>query len=137
MANSPTTSTRHKHKTTPPITKSDTRQLRRITRLRNTAKNMLPKQNTEAPTTIDTTPTTQTRTHATKILQLSDPPELQDIPTLCHNAIAVIINKANRKLTDSLRKKEDQLYKKSPKHYHNNLKTAAGFQPNAKSQPKL
>ena len=121
----------------PPITKSDTRQLRRITRLRNTAKNMLPKPDTEAPPTTDPARNTKTRTQATKILQLSDPPELQDIPTLCHNAIAAIINKANRKLTNSLQKKEDQLYKKSPKRYHNNLKTTAGLQPNAKDQPKL
>ena len=120
-----------------PIRKSDTRQLKRITRLRNTAKNMLPKPNTDAPTTINTSHTTHTRTHATKILQLTDPPELQDIPSLCHNAIAAIVNKANKKLSKSLRKKEDQLYIKSPKRYHNNLKTTAGLQPNAKDQPKL
>jgi len=33
--------------------------------------------------------------------------------------------------------KEDVLYKKSPKRYHNNLKTAAGLQPRAKDQPNL
>jgi hypothetical protein len=48
-----------------------------------------------------------------------------------------MINKANRKLVDSLRKKKDQLSKKIPKRYHNNLKTAADLQPNAKDQPKL
>jgi endonuclease/exonuclease/phosphatase family metal-dependent hydrolase len=99
----------------PFITKSDTRQLKRISRLRNAAKNMLPKPNTNAPTAPDTTRTTQTRTHATEVLQLADPPPLEDIPALCHRAITAIINKANRKLTNSLRKKEDQLYKKSPK----------------------
>ena len=71
------------------------------------------------------------------MLQLPDPPNLEDIPALCNKAIATIINKANRKLVDALRKKEDQLYKKIPKRYHNNLKTAAGLQSNAKAQPKL
>jgi len=55
---------------------------------------------------------------------------------LCNKAIATVINKSNRELVDSLRRKEDQLSKKSPKRYHNNLKTAAGLQPNAKYQPK-
>jgi hypothetical protein len=104
---------------------------------RNTAKSMLPKPNTNTPIIMDTTRTTQTCTHATEVLQLSDPIYLEDIPSLCHRAIAVIINKANRKLADSLRKKEDQLYKKSPKRYHNNLKTAARLQPNAKDQLKF
>jgi hypothetical protein len=62
---------------------------------------------------------------------------LEVIPALCNKTIAIIINKANRKLVDSLRKKETQLYKKSLKRYHNNLKTAAGLQPNAKDHPKL
>ena len=98
---------------------------------------MLYKQKTDTSITNESTRTTQTRKQATEVLQLSDPPELEATPALCHKSIAVIINKSNRKLAESLRKKEDQLYKKSPKHYHNNLKTAAGFQPNAKSQPKL
>ena len=38
---------------------------------------------------------------------------------------------------DSIRKKEDALYRKSPKRYHNNLKRAAGLQPRAKDQPNL
>ena len=56
---------------------------------------------------------------------------------MCNKAKATIINKANRKLVDSLRKKEGQLYKKSPRRYHDNLKTAATLQSNAKYQPKL
>jgi hypothetical protein len=121
----------------PPITKSDTKQLKLITRLRNTAKSMLPKPNTDIPITTDTKSITQTHTQASEVLQLPDSPELEDIPALCHKAIAIIINKANRKLADTLPKKEDQLYKKSPKRYHNKLKIAAGLQPNAKDQPKL
>ena len=121
----------------PSITKSDTRQLKRITRLRNTAKRMLPNPNTNTPPTTDPQHTKQTQTQASEVLQLPDPPSLENIPALCNKAIATILNKANRKLVDSLRKKEDQLYKKSPKHYHNNLKTAAGLQHNAKDQPKL
>ena len=38
---------------------------------------------------------------------------------------------------DSIRKKEDALYRKSPKRYHNNPKTAAGLQPRANDQPNL
>jgi hypothetical protein len=98
---------------------------------------LLPKPKTNATTATDPQDTKQTQTQASEVLQHSDPPNLEDIPALCNKAIATIINKANHKLVDSLRKKEDQLYKKSPKRYHNNLKTTAGLQPNAKDQPKL
>ena len=121
----------------PPITKADTRQLKRITRLRNTAKRMIPNPKTNTPSTNDPQHIKQTQTQASEVLQLPDPPNPEDIPALCNKAIATIINKANRKLDVSLRKKEEQLYKKSPKRYHNNLKIAAGLQPNAKDQPKL
>jgi hypothetical protein len=86
---------------------------------------MVPKIKTDTPITADSTHTMQTHPQANEVLQLPDPPNLENIPALCHKAIAVIINKVNRKLADSIRKKEDQLYKKSPKRYHNNLKTAA------------
>jgi hypothetical protein len=76
-------------------------------------------------------------TQATSILKLNEPPNMEDIPFLCHKAISSIINKANRKLMDKLRKKEDFLYKNSPKRYHANLKTSAGLQPIAKDQPNL
>ncbi len=78
-----------------------------------------------------------TPTQATKILQLNNPPNIEDIPTLCHKAISSIINKANRKLMNKLRQKEDALYKKSPKRYHASLKTSASLQPRAKDQPNL
>jgi hypothetical protein len=93
-----------------PIAKSYTRQLKRITRLRNAANNMLSKSKTNTHTTPDPKRiTAQTRTQASEILQLPDPPELEDIPALCHKAIAAIVNKANNKLVDSFRKKEDKL----------------------------
>ncbi len=57
---------------------------------------------------------------------------MEDIPSLCHKAISSLINKANRKFMDKLRKKEDALYKKSPKRYHANLKISAGLQPRVK-----
>ncbi len=98
---------------------------------------MLPIPNTNATTATDPHYTKQTQTQASEVLELPDPPSLEDIPALCNKAIATIINKVNRKLVDSLRKKEDQLFKKSPERYHNNLKTTAGLQPNAKDQPKL
>jgi hypothetical protein len=62
---------------------------------------------------------------------------MEDIPSLCHKAISSIINKANRKLMDKLKKKEDTLYKNSPKRYHANLKNSAGLQLRAKDQPNL
>ena len=46
----------------PPITKSYTRQLKRITRLRNAANSMLPKPNTDTPNTTKPESTTQTST---------------------------------------------------------------------------
>jgi hypothetical protein len=121
----------------PPITKSDTRQLKRISRLRNAAKNMLPKPNANTPTATDTTRTIKTRTHATEVLQLADPPPLEDIPALCHRAITTIINKANRKLTNSLRKKEDQLYKKVPNATITTLKRRPDCNQTQKTNPSL
>jgi hypothetical protein len=49
---------------------------------------------------------------------------IHHIPTLCKRAITTILSKSDKKLMDSIRKKEDTLYKKSPKRYHHNLKTA-------------
>ena len=89
---------------------------------------MLPNPKTGKTPTTDPQHTKQTQTQATEVLYLPDSLKLEDIPALCNKAIVSIINKANRKLTDSLREKEDQIYKKSPKRYHNNLKTAAGLQ---------
>ena len=97
---------------------------------------MLPKPKTNKPTTADPyTPKTQAQ--AKEVLQLPNPPKLEDIPSMCNKAIATIIDKAKRKLVESLRKKEDQLCKKSPKRYHNHLKTPASLQPNATDQPRL
>ena len=135
MAQPPTTQANTKLH--PPITKLDTRQLKRITRLRNTAKRMLLNPKTNKSSTTDPQHTKQTQTQANEVLQLSNMPNLEDIPALRNIAIATIINKANCKLVDSLWKKEDQRYKKSPKRYHNNLKTAAGLRPNAKDQANL
>ena len=98
---------------------------------------MPPKPTQTTPPINDPNRTIQTQKNANEVLQLTETPKLEDIPALCHKAIASIINKANRKLTNSLRKKEDKLYTKSPKCYHNNLKTASGLKPNAKDQPNL
>ena len=108
----------------PPITKLDTRHLKRITRLRNTAKHMLPNSKTNKPSITDPQHTRRTQTQATEVLQHIDSPKLEVIPSLCNKAIGTIVNKANRKLVDSLQKKEDLLYKKSPERYHYSLKTA-------------
>jgi hypothetical protein len=64
-------------------------------------------------------------------------PKVDVISTLYRKAIATIISKATKKLADTLGKKEDSLYKKSTKRYHQNLKTAAGLQPKVKDQPNL
>jgi hypothetical protein len=74
---------------------------------------------------------------ASEVLKLDKLPSIPDIPTLCNRAITTILSKANKILMDSMRKKEDALYKKSPKRYHHNLKTSAGLQPCAKDQPNL
>ena len=69
---------------------------------------MLPNPKHNTPPTNEPKHTEQTQSQARELLQLSDPSKLEDIPALCHKAIATIINKANCKLIDSLRKKEDQ-----------------------------
>jgi hypothetical protein len=92
-----------------PITKADTGQLKRITRLDNIAKRMLPNPKTSKVLTTDPQLTKQTQTQATEIHRLPDSPKLEDIPALCNKAIDAIINKANRKLTDSLRKKSNSI----------------------------
>ena len=74
---------------------------------------------------------------ATEVLKLGKLPFIPDILTLCNKAINNILSKANKRLMDSIRKKEDALYKKSPKRYHHNLKTVAGLQPGARDQPNL
>jgi hypothetical protein len=121
----------------PPITKSDTRQLKRITRLRNTAKGILPKPKTNTPITTDSPHTIQTRTQASEVLQLPVPPNLENIMALCHKAIAVITNKADRKLADSLRKKEDQLYKRALSATTTTLKPRRAYNPMPKNSPNL
>jgi hypothetical protein len=71
---------------------------------------MLSNPKTDKPPTTDPQHTKKTQTQASEVPQLSDSPKVEDIPGLCNKAIATIINKANRKLVGSLRKKEDQLY---------------------------
>ena len=71
---------------------------------------MLPNPKSNTPLTTDPQHTKQAQTQASEVLQLQDPPNLEGIMALCNRAITTIINKANRKLVDSLRKKEDQLY---------------------------
>ena len=76
----------------PPITKSDTRQLKCITQLKNTVKRMLPIPKTNKPSTTDPNHTKQTQTQANEVLQLSDSsPNLENIPALCNKAIVTII----------------------------------------------
>jgi hypothetical protein len=127
-----------------PLSNADNRQLKRLTKLRNSANRKLHNTPQRKRPTSPTPPdpslhpdNNPTPSLATKVLNLTDTPKLEDIPAVCHKAIATIIIKSNRKLMDTIRKKEDALYKKSPKRYHNNLKTAAGLQPRAKDQPNL
>jgi hypothetical protein len=48
-------------------------------------------------------------------------------------------NKKNASITlsDKLKEKENNIYDKSPKHYHNNLKINAGLLPRARDQPRV
>jgi hypothetical protein len=66
------------------------------------------------------------------MLQLTGPPNIEDTPSLCNKAIATIISKANKKLTKTLRRKEDAQNRQIAKRYHQNLKIAAGILPRAK-----
>ena len=51
--------------------------------------------------------------------------------------IGDIIRKASHTLTGKLRRKENNSYDKSPKHYHNNLKINAGINPRARDHPRV
>jgi len=134
-------------KTTPsklqtPLTNAFNRQLKRLTKLRNSANQhlhtMTKHKNPTPPIPPDPCPhPDSTPALAKKVLHLPETPKLEDIPSLCHKSIASIIGKASHKLMDMVRKKEDALYKKSPKRYHANLKTVAGLQTRAKDQPNL
>ena len=81
----------------PPITKSETRQIHRLTKLRNSThrqQQAKPQQHTKRlPSTPDTTPIPQ----ATNFYQLTDPPNIEDIPSLCNKAIATITSKIDKK----------------------------------------
>jgi len=136
MAQRPTSPDPNKLHT--PLTNSDDKHVKRPTRLRNTTNQQLrtPQQDKPSPPQ-QPSATNPTQVLATTVLQLTNTPNLEDIPSLCHKAIASIISKANRKLMESIRKNEGDLYRKSPKRYHNNLKTPAGLQPRAKNQPNL
>ena len=99
-----------------PLTNADKRQLKRLTKLRNDANRLNPKRKSTTQTPHKQHPETCPKadiTHApaqvSSILQLTEPPNIEDIPSLCHKAISIIINKANQKLMDKLRKKEDIL----------------------------
>jgi hypothetical protein len=109
------------HKFYTPINTFDIRQIRRISRLRNSANNYI--KSTLTPNKPHTSPSTDTKTLpavASEINQLDKTPQLEDIPSLCHKAISPIIIKANHKLADYIRKKGNALYKKRPHKYHNN-----------------
>jgi len=93
-----------------PITKLGTTQLKHITRLRNTVKNMNLKPKTDTPTLTDPQHTKQTQTQASEILQLPDSPNVEGIPALCNKAIATIMTKANRELMESLSGKRKTNY---------------------------
>jgi hypothetical protein len=51
---------------------------------------------------------------ASEVLKLDKPPSILDSPTLCSRAITTILSKTNKKLMDSIRKKDDALYKRAP-----------------------
>ncbi len=98
---------------------------------------MLPTPKTNTPSTTDPQYTKQIQTQAIEVLQLSDPPKLKGIPVLFNKAIATIIHKANRKLVDSLRKKEDQLYKKSTKMIQQQPRNLKNYSLTPKTKPIL
>jgi len=92
------------HKFYTPINTSDNRQIKCITRLRNSANSH--NKPTATPKKPHTSPSTDTKTLmaiASEVLRLDKPPHLEDdIPSLCHKAISSIIIKANHKLAYSI-----------------------------------
>ncbi len=55
----------------------------------------------------------------------------------CTNAICSIIRKVSKKLSNTIKEKENNTYDKSPKYYHNILKINAGLKPRARDQPRV
>jgi hypothetical protein len=84
------------NKLRPPITKADTSQIQRLTKLRNEARQQeQPKhqqQHERPPLPPESKPTPE----AKEILQLTHTPNKEDIPSLCNKAIAAIISKAKK-----------------------------------------
>ncbi len=103
-----------------PLTNSDNKQVKRLTKLRNDANRLNTKSGTTTQQSHKQHPEpgpkkelTHTPTQVSTILQFTDPPNTKDIPSLCHKAISIIINKANRKLMDKIRKKRTPYTKKA------------------------
>jgi hypothetical protein len=92
-----------------PINNSDKRQIKRITRQKKLTNNHL--RTDKSQTTTPNIPTEETTlpTMAIEVLKLYKPPSIPDIPALCNKAITTILSKANKKLMDSIKKKEDAL----------------------------
>ena len=119
----------------PPIPKSDTRHLKSITRLRNTVNRILPNLKTNTPQT-KPQHTTHTIIQATGVLQLKDPPKMEDFRLYATESSRRLSTRPTVNLQTPSGKRKTY-YKKSPKRYHNNLKTATCLQPNVKDQPNL
>jgi hypothetical protein len=126
-----------------PLTNSDNRQLKRLTKLRNDANRLNTKneptthKSQKQPTDLGLKKkTTHTSTQVSTILQLTEPHKIEDIPSLCHKLSQSLSTKQTENSSTNLGKRGRHI-KKSPKRYHANLKTSAGLQPRAKDQPSL
>jgi len=121
----------------PTITKSDIRQLKRITRLINTAKTCFPNQRqTHQPQPTPNTPNKPSTSQQNPTT--SRPTQLRGHTVLVQQSHSHNHKQSQyRKLVDSLRKKEEQLYRKTPKRYQNNLKPRRAYNLTPKSNPNL
>ena len=68
----------------------------------------------------------------TTLLSPATPVSTSKAHKQCNKAIGAIVRQASDTLTEKLRDKENKIYDKSPKYYHNNLEMSAGLLPRAR-----
>jgi hypothetical protein len=98
---------------------------------------MLPKPTTNTPTTTDPQHTKQTQTQASEVVQLPDPPKLENISAMYNKAIATIINKAKRNLWTPYVKRKTNCIKRAQSATTTTFKPQHAYNLTAKTNPNL
>ena len=116
----------------PLISRAGLKQIGRLAKLRNEC-NKTTKLYPKASTDHAMTPI-HINKKITTLLNPKKPISTSEAHKQCNKVIGTIVRQASNPLTEKLRDKENKIYDKSPKHYHNNRKTSAGLLPRARDQ---